>query len=313
MKHVDYAAQRTVCVVVLIVSLFGLGSCSIQQYALDTISDALTGEGGSDAFMGDNDPQLVADSLPFAIKMYESLLIQNPQHAGLMLSTGSLYVMYANAFLQGESLYLDPSEYEQKKILLNRAKNLYLRGKDYSLDYLELQYPGMTQALSSGQNLDAYLSQLTVEDVPYAYWALAGWFGAISIDSFDLQLAFAIPSLMALYERSLELDGEYSDGALYELGIQLYSAVPPSLGGSPQLAEESFMKAVELQQGKSASPYVSYAVSVLLPMQDRQGFTEQLNAALEIDPDAYPTQRLLNTISQQKAQWYLEHIDDFFL
>jgi hypothetical protein len=38
-----------------------------------------------------------------------------------------------------------------------------------------------------------------------------------------------------------------------------------------------------------------------------------MNAALAIDPDAYPPARMINVLSQRKAQWYLDSIDEFFL
>ena len=87
-----------------------LASCSINKMAMRSVSDALTGSGSADVFTGDSDPELVGDALPFAIKMYEALLAQNPDHQGLLLTTGSLFVMYANAFVQGPAEMMDSVE-----------------------------------------------------------------------------------------------------------------------------------------------------------------------------------------------------------
>jgi len=49
-----------------------LSGCSIKKMAMNMVGNALTGDGGT-VFLSDNDPELVGDALPFAIKMYESL------------------------------------------------------------------------------------------------------------------------------------------------------------------------------------------------------------------------------------------------
>ncbi|MDE7140686.1 MAG: TRAP transporter TatT component family protein, partial [Treponemataceae bacterium] len=53
------------------------------------------------ALTGETDVILVGDFFPTALKMYEILQTQNPDHLGLAYMTGSLNVMYANAFVQG--------------------------------------------------------------------------------------------------------------------------------------------------------------------------------------------------------------------
>jgi hypothetical protein len=68
-------------------------SCSIEKLALNKAADMLSASSGNDVFTRDNDPELVGDALPFAIKFYESLLASVPNHQGLRLRTGSLYVM----------------------------------------------------------------------------------------------------------------------------------------------------------------------------------------------------------------------------
>jgi predicted anti-sigma-YlaC factor YlaD len=89
--------------------------------------------------------------------------------------------------------------------------------------------------------------------------------------------------------------------------------MPPDMGGSEEKARHHFQKAVELTNGKSASPYVTLATTVSIKNQNEEEFTRLLNKALEIDPDADPDNRLLTIISQEKAQWYLEHKEDFFI
>ncbi|MCP4146828.1 MAG: hypothetical protein GY757_03665, partial [bacterium] len=133
--------------VVAVVVLLTTASCSIKKMAMNQVAGALTGPGSSTVFTGDNDPELVADALPFAIKMYESLLAAIPAHAGLQLQTGSLYVMYANAFIQTPAEMMGEGKEEEHEFMLARAKNLYLRGRDMLMDGLETRYPGFLQKM----------------------------------------------------------------------------------------------------------------------------------------------------------------------
>ena len=57
-------------------------ACSIKKLAMNQVANALTGSSSSTVFTGDNDPELVGDALPFAIKMYESLMNANPASPG---------------------------------------------------------------------------------------------------------------------------------------------------------------------------------------------------------------------------------------
>jgi predicted anti-sigma-YlaC factor YlaD len=62
-----------------------------------------------------------------------------------------------------------------------------------------------------------------------------------------------------------------------------------------------------------ASPYVALATSVCVAEQDIGKFKELLNKALAIDIEARPQHRLANILTQRKARWLLDHIDNYFL
>ena len=67
-----------------------------------------------------------------------------------------------------------------------------------------------------------------------------------------------------------------------------------------------------LSNGERAGPYVAYAESVCVLLQDRDLFIEMLNNALAVSI-ANPTEdRLANIIAQNRARWLLETIDDLF-
>jgi predicted anti-sigma-YlaC factor YlaD len=291
-----------------------LFSCSINKMAINAVSDALGGSGSSEVFTGDSDPRLVGDAIPFAIKMYETLLSQNPDHQGLLLTTGSLFVMYANAFVQGEAEMLDSVDnYEERHEGLDRAKKLYLRGTAILYSALDKKYPGFSGATVREGTLEAYLEKLTKEDVPLIYWAVAGTLAAYSIDIFDFELGSKIPELTAMIARAYELDPDFNRGAIDEFYILFYASLPDVLGGDLGRAEAHFQRALEKTQGLSAGPYVSYAQAVCVPAQDYDAFKANLEKALAVDPDGDPANRLVNIISQRKARHLLDRAYEYFI
>ncbi|MCL2129182.1 MAG: TRAP transporter TatT component family protein [Treponema sp.] len=301
-------------VILAISCLITLGaSCSINKMAINAVSNALTGSGSTDVFTGDSDPKLVGDALPFAIKMYEALLSQNPNHEGLLITTGSLFVMYANAFVQGPAEMLDSVDYYEERLAgLDRAKKLYLRGNDILLSAMEKKFPGFESASIQDGSLAAILSKCKKEDVPLLYWTAAGGLAAYSIDVFDFELGFNIPKWGALMGRAYELDPDYNNGAIDDFYIQYYAALPETLGGDKAKAETHFKLALEKTKGNSAGPYVSYARSICVPAQDYDAFKENLEKALAINPDDDPPNRLINIITQRKARYLLDTAYEYF-
>jgi predicted anti-sigma-YlaC factor YlaD len=85
------------------------------------------------------------------------------------------------------------------------------------------------------------------------------------------------------------------------------------MGGSLKKARDHYERALAISRGKSATPYLSLATSVTVKEQNLKEFKELLSKALAIDPEAVPESRLVNTLNQRKAQWLLEHADDFFV
>ncbi|MDR2700953.1 MAG: TRAP transporter TatT component family protein [Spirochaetaceae bacterium] len=290
-------------------------SCSLNKLVINKVSDVLGGSGSSNVFLTDNDPQLVAGAVPFAIKMYETLLEQNPDHAGLILTTGSLFVMYANAFVQGPAEMLPFDEYEEKYFQMDRAKNLYLRGVAILERGIKNKYPGMLGEWGPVDNpaFNRSLAAMKKEDIPLFYWYAAGTISAYSLDAFDIALGLRVPQLVTIMQKAYELDPDYNSGALDEFFLLLYAGLPDGMGGDMEKALVHFQRAVEKSKGQTAGPYVSYAQSIAVKKQDYADFKDKLETALAIDPAANPSNTLINTISRQKARYLMERAPELFL
>ncbi len=302
--------RKLILVSAVCLAALSAGSCSLKKLAIDTVIDSLSGNAGT-VFTGDDDPELIADALPFSLKLYETLLAQSPEHSGLLLTTGMGFVMYANAFIQAPSDRLPDEEYVQRNQMRARAKKLYLRGRNYILDALDIRHPGFKKAALFGE-VGEPLARTGYDDIPFLYWCSAGWMGAISVDSFDIGLGMTRKNAIALMDRALDIDETWGDGTIHEFYIGYYGALPVMLGGSEEKARYHFNKAIELSGGRKAGPYVSLATAVSIKNQDVEEFRKLLEAALEVEIDD-PNSRLVTIIAQDKARWLLEHVDDFFL
>ena len=300
-------SQIAPMLLIIVCCLFSPG-CSVNKL----VADALTGEGSADVFTGDSDPDLVGGALPFAIKMYESLLSANPKHQGLIRTTGSLFVMYANAFVQGPAETLPRSRYAERQAAMERAKKLYLRGFNLLYRGLDQKYPGFSTAFHQG-SLPKILAKMKKADVPSLYWAAAGGLSAYSLNPFDMELGIRIPEFKALVDRAYELDPDFNNGSLDDFLLLFYASIPEGMGGDKAKAEVHYRRALEKSGGLLAGPYVSWAQAVSIPAQDYDTFKNCIDSALAVDPDRDPANRLVNIISRRKAQYLLENAALYFI
>jgi predicted anti-sigma-YlaC factor YlaD len=289
----------------------GLSSCSINKMIANNLSEFLSGADAS-VFTNDDDPQLIGDALPVILKLYELFLSQAPENRELLLTTGQAFMMYAYAFVQYPADMLPIEEFEKKLEELQRAKNLYLRARGYILKALELKYPEFAD-FTEGENWEAVLKKTVEEDVPYLYNAALAWFGAFTADSFDMELIATIRRAVAMMNRVLELDETYDSGGVHTFFVSYFGSLPPELGGDKEKALFHFNRAIELSEGLSPGPYMAYATSVCMSNGDYQQFEELLKKILEINIEAQPESKVMNILAQKRAQWLLDHIDDYFL
>lgn len=304
--------KNTFLILVLTMLLIIFSSCSIKKMAMRSVANAMTGEGSSSVFTGDNDPELIADALPFAIKMYETILTSVPNHKGLIIQTGSMYIMYANAFLYSPASMLTDEEYAKQEFLMKRAKNLYIRGRDIILKGLDRKYPGFLKNLKAKDYKKA-LSKLKKDDVPFLYWGAAGWLGAFAIDPFDMKLGITLPGAAELMKAVNRLDNTYRNGAIHEFYLSYYGSIPEYMGGDKKKARKHFKLAMKYSKGKSTSPLLSYATTILIDEQNLKEFKEVLKKIIVFDLNKAPENLLVNTLNLRKAKWLLEHIDDLFI
>jgi predicted anti-sigma-YlaC factor YlaD len=292
----------------LLVLAFGLSGCGVKTLAINTIGNALA-SGGSSTFASDDDPELVRDAVPFALKMMESLLAASPRHKGLLLATSSGFTQYSYAFLQQEADFVEAQDLDRATALRARAKKLYLRALDYGMRGFEVEFPGFRAKLR--QNPDAAMAKLTKNHVPLLYYTAAAWGAAFAVDVTDSQLSVDQTIIEKMMRKALVLDERFQEGAIHDFFIS-WEAGHASAGGSIEKAREHFARARQLAAGHRVSPLVTFAETVSVSEHNRKEFEQLLKEALVFDVSGAPDQKLANVISQRRAQWLLSRTTDLF-
>jgi predicted anti-sigma-YlaC factor YlaD len=301
-------ARFDCCILLLFITS---GCATLEKAAVRGAGELFAGDDAVAVFTSDDDPELVRDSLPFAIKALEILLAQDPGNSSLRLAVGRLYVQYANAFLQSEADYIEDEDLDAARQLRRRAAKLYSRGRDHALTVLEQRHPGF-RASPTNDNAGV-LESTTADDVPALFWAGASWAASISVQPDNMERVGALPVVEGIMRRALELDPEYDEGAVHEFFIAFEGGRGEMMGGSTERATEHYKEAVRLSGGRRASPHVTLAETVAVGAQDVQQFRDLLDKALAVDVDAAPEVRLLNVLSHRRARWLLTRTSDLFL
>jgi predicted anti-sigma-YlaC factor YlaD len=285
-----------------------LPGCSVKSLAVRSMSDALAESTSS--FATDDDPELVREAVPFGLKTMETLLESSPRHKGLLYAAASGFCQYAFAFLQQDADFAEADDLARAMALRDRARRLYLRGRDYGLRGLEVDFPGFREALR--RDPQAALAPMKRAHLRLLYWTAVSWAGALALAVNDSTLVADQDLPAAMMKRALVLDEAFELGVVHDFFIS-FEAGRRAAGGSLAEARLHFERALALAGGRRAWPYVRYAESVAVAQQDKKAFDRLLNEALGVDPAREKTERLSNLIAQRRARWLLARTDALFV
>ncbi len=286
-----------------------LSGCSVKRVAVQGLGGVLTAT--SRSYAADNDPQLIKDAAPFSLKLMEAFLSEDPANRDLLLAAASGFTEYAYAFIQLDAEELEAQDFQASQALRARARKMYARAHQYAMRGLAVRHPNMPERLD--RDPEAAVEEAGEADVPFLYWGALSLAAGISQSKDNPDMVADLPIVGALIDRALFLDEDFDHGAIHSFLISYEMARPGAAGDAADRAKQHFERAVALSGGHQASPFVTYAESVLIKKQDRKGFEAMLKRALAIDPDAAPQSRLMNVLAQRRAEWLLAHEDQFFV
>jgi predicted anti-sigma-YlaC factor YlaD len=283
---------------------FSLSSCAILG-AASKIGTVLSSE---------EDPELVAAALPSFIMASEALYEADPKNQDKAVTLASLYVMYANAFVQGPASELPDEKFEERQAAFERAGALYRRAFRILSSALDAKAAGLVEATVDGspKGMSA-LARLGKADVPLLYWSATAVLAGFGLNPLDFKSAHYLGAAPRFLDRAAALDPGWNKGAIYGLYLSYYAGMPVYLGGDMAKAEEAYAKALAYSKGGSASLFVTYASSICIPKEDYEGFKAAIEKALAIDPDSVPESRLETVIAQKNARRLMKMAGDYFM
>lgn len=244
-----------------------------------------------------NDPELVKDAIPASLLILDGLIETDPENYELLVLASQGYSGYAMAFVEDE----DPE----------RAKKLYLRGKDYGLRALRL-CKKFRRSLDRNEPMELALKKLDRGFVPAMFWTVSNWAGYINLSRKETEALFEISNVTALMERLRELNPEYFYGGVHLLYALYYANQPALTGGGPEKAKVEFERVFEISKNKFLLAHVLFAKFYAVPLKDESLFDSELNYVLSTPSDALPDAVFMNEIAKIKARNLLRKKDELF-
>jgi len=251
----------------------------------------------TEAFFEECDSRMAAQSLPANLKLMEGLLKNDPQNRQLLTALSMGYTGYSLLFVEDEDA--------------QRASALYLRAKTYGS--IALSGRGAKAPLDGDpKKHETLLREMGRDKLEPLFWTTMAWMSWINLN-LDQPAALAqIPMAQAYLEKIMELDPTFFYGTPHILMGATLAARPPMLGGDPPLAENHFRTARELSNGKFLlAPYYEaryYAVRA----QDKELFTELLEAVEKTPPGELKEVCLINAVIKEKAKRLAARKDELF-
>lgn len=278
-----------------------LSACAPRQMVLGQLADELAAQGQA----AETDLELARDAAPFYLKLSESVLRPQPQHAGLAAAVAGGFTQYAYAFVAFEADRLDATDTRAAEQLRRRAARLYQRGRDHALAALEARHPGFATALAQ----PAAALRLGADDVPLAYWGAAAWGGLISLSKDAPDTVADLPLAIRLARLAWEADPAFGNGDLASLMGSFEVGRP---GGTPAGAARFFDEAIRLSGGRSVGAFVAKAEGIAQPAGDKAAFRALLGQALALPEAPAGAHSLADEVMRRRARWLLDNTDDLF-
>lgn len=283
-------------------------ACSPSRFVASSMGDALAEN--SLVYAGDDDIELVGNAIPFGLKTIETLIVEVPEHRGLLKAAARGFTQYAYVYVQ-----LPADELEERNVAAAydaraRARRLYLRARDYGLR--GLGFTGEDALTRLRLEPHGALSVISSEDMETLYWTGVAWSAAIALGKDQPALIADLPIVDAIVARATSLDPDFDHGGLHTFLITYEMGRPGGGAEAGEIATQHFLRAVELSGGERVAPFVAMAESVSVARRQRQAYEDLLGQALAVDVDARTEWRLANHVMQRRARWLLAHTDTYF-
>jgi len=295
-----------------LIGLAPLAGCNLNKLTANATAGML--EVGSVVMDRESDVEFARQAFPASLKTLETFLVSSPENRSLLLLLARGYGSYAFAMLEGEieRAQLEGSTAEVDAYT-RRAKNHYLRGRDYG--FRLLARPALQEAAFAGdlKRVDEALKELKTDDVPGLFWATYCWLSVINLSKDDAEVLTGLSAVERMLARVIELDPDYNAGSPLLMRAVYLTSRPVAFGGKPAEAKAVFEQAMAKWGTKNLLVPYLYARFYCPAVQDQKLFDQLLNAVVSADVAAEPDLRLNNEVARDRARFWQAHADKLIL
>jgi hypothetical protein len=244
-----------------------------------------------------SDLRILREGMPAYLMLIDGMVQAIPDNDQLLIAAAQSYSSFASLFVEDQD-----KEY---------ANLLYERGRQYALRSLEMR--GFKQPLQRPfDDFKQGLTRLRKKDVPYLFWTATCWANWIRLNLDSMEAMSQLPRVEWMMKRALDLDERYYYGGPHLFMGIWFASRPKIAGGDLKKAQEHFLKALDLGQGKFLMADVYYANYYARKMMDKDLFTSTLQKVLETPADISPDLVLVNTVAKKQARELLSHTEEYF-
>ncbi len=302
--------------------LLSLPACSLNKMVADQTGSLMSES--APALEGFWDYGLAGQGIPGAILQLEAFYSVSPDNKDLAINLAKAYAAYALGWVENEYEIAEAEgDITKADRLRQRARLMYLRGRDLALHALQVHEAGARDI--HGQDLDEALKSRAPdalplhlkkryrrqEAVPMLFWTGMCWGAAINMALDQPDLIVDVPVARAFVERAMELDDMYYTGSAYLFMGALEAAVPVAMGGNPEKGREYFETGLAKTDRKNHMMLIKYARLYAVATQNRELYTRLLQEIIDA-PDLGAAVRLNNKVARIRAERYLAEADSLF-
>jgi len=276
-------------------------------------------ENGLDSFLKESDLIVAESGITSNLKLMEVLLESNPNNQLLLNHIAFGYCAYAISFVEYEMEKAGFEENEEKELYhRERARNLYLRAKNYGFRSLKLTPDGnkfVEQITSKKIDMDAIKAQLkhiSADQHQALFWTTISWGSYLQISRDNISELAMVPIFRLMNQRIQELDMQFFFGMPVMIDAMLY-AMPPMIGGDEIESNKKFDMVSDINNGRCLLNPLFKARFFCTQFDYPEAGVAILKDIINKDTSMWPKEyTLMNTIAKRKARLYLKYADEIF-
>lgn len=273
-----------------------ISGCSFQQIAIRSMGGLM--ENGFIVLNEESDLDIAEKSAASNLKLLEAMIKSDPENEKLLHLANMGYASYALGFVE--------DDYPE------RARNLYLRSKNFGMQLLKKNKDFATAISGNLENFHKALHTFSKDDIPALFWTGIGWGSYVSLSLTEPEALADLPKVEEIMKYVAQKDSSYFYGGAHFFLGALYGSRPKVLGGNPDESKKHFEKCLQINGGKFLMSYVYYARTYAVQIQDSNLFEDLITKVDEASMDVLPEARLSNAIAKKKAEKLRNQKNDLF-